>query len=79
VIAQVAMTHAFGAVEAATGGIIAQITVITALSLGYFLDAEPLGRLSLAGAALTILGVSLAARVSAKTIPGEGVFHLKNP
>jgi drug/metabolite transporter (DMT)-like permease len=71
VIAQVLMTHALGAVEAATGGIIAQITVITALSLGYFFDDEPIARLSLAGAALTILGVSLAARVSARTLPGR--------
>ncbi len=78
VIAQVAMTHALGAVEAATGGIIAQITVITALSLGFFLDDEPLTKLSFVGAALTTLGVSLAARVSAKTIPARREFPMKN-
>ncbi len=72
VVAQVIMTHALGAVEAATGGIIAQITVITALSLGYLLDDEPFAGLSIVGGTLTILGVSLAARVSAKTIPTRG-------
>jgi drug/metabolite transporter (DMT)-like permease len=71
VIAQVIMTHALGAVEAAVSGIIAQITVVTALSLGYFLDDEPLTRMSIVGAILTLSGVSLAANVSAKTVPGH--------
>jgi drug/metabolite transporter (DMT)-like permease len=73
VVAQVLMTHALGAVEAALSGIIAQITVITALGLGTFLDHEPLGTMSVIGAALTLIGVSLAAHVSARTIPLERV------
>jgi drug/metabolite transporter (DMT)-like permease len=69
VVAQVIMTHALGAVEAAVSGIIAQITVATAISLGYFLDDEPLTGMSFVGALLTLAGVSLAANVSAKTLP----------
>jgi drug/metabolite transporter (DMT)-like permease len=66
VAAQVLMTYALGAVEAALSGIIAQIAVIAALALGYFLDGEPLTAISFAGAVLTLGGVSLAAHVSAK-------------
>lgn len=73
VVAQVLMTHALGAVEAALSGIIAQITVVTAMALGHFLDHEPLTAVSLVGAVLTLGGVSLAAHVSARTIPLERV------
>lgn len=64
--AQIIMTHALGAVEAATSGIIGQLTVITAMSLGHFVDAEPLTGLSAAGAVLTVVGVTLAARIGAR-------------
>lgn len=67
VVAQVLMTHALGAVEAATGGIIGQVTVITAMLLGHWVDGEPLTAVSGAGAILTLGGVSLAARVSSRT------------
>ena len=66
VVAQVLMTHALGGVEAATSGIIAQITVIMSLLLGHFLDGEPLGRLAAGGAALTLVGVSWAAWTAAR-------------
>lgn len=67
VVAQILMTHAFGALPAATGGIIQQLTVGTALFLGVLVDNEPLTGLSAAGVLLTLGGVSLAARVSATT------------
>jgi drug/metabolite transporter (DMT)-like permease len=63
VIAQVLMTHALGAVEAATAGILSQLTVVLTLAIGHYADGEPLTLLSLVGAALTLLGVSLAARI----------------
>jgi drug/metabolite transporter (DMT)-like permease len=78
VIAQVLMTYALGAVEAAVSGIIAQIAVVTAMLLGHFVDAEPLTALSVVGAALTLAGVSLAAHVSARvrgaTVPMKGAI-----
>lgn len=60
---QVLMTHALGVVSAATSGILAQLTVLMAIGLGYFVDKDPLTWLSLLGAVLTLVGVSLAARV----------------
>lgn len=62
VVAQVLMTHALGAIEAATSGIISQLTVITALAMGHWLDDEPVTALALVGALLVIAGVSAAAR-----------------
>jgi len=56
---QLLMTHALIAVEASTAGIISQITVVTAMALGHFLDGEPFREVSLVGAALTVAGVSL--------------------
>jgi drug/metabolite transporter (DMT)-like permease len=67
VAAQMFMTHAFGVVEAATGGIVQQLTVITAITLGMAVDGERLGPLAAVGAALTLGGVSLAARVRSTT------------
>jgi drug/metabolite transporter (DMT)-like permease len=57
---QVLMTHALATVDAATAGIISLLTVVTALALGMLLDREPLTPLSLAGAALTLVGVGVA-------------------
>jgi drug/metabolite transporter (DMT)-like permease len=61
--AQVLMTHALGAVEAASAGIIGQLTVVTALLLGHVLDGEPFTGLSIVGATLTIAGVATATAV----------------
>ncbi|MSP15701.1 MAG: DMT family transporter [Myxococcales bacterium] len=66
-LAQLLVTRALGHHAAATGGIISQLTVITALGLGTLIDNEPFGPLSLVGAIATLVGVSLAARVSTRT------------
>ena len=62
VVAQVLMTHALGVVRATTSGTIGQLTVVTTLTLGHFVDGEPLSAVAAAGAALTIAGTSLASR-----------------
>ncbi|HEY3355991.1 MAG TPA: DMT family transporter [Polyangia bacterium] len=58
---QILMTYALAFVQAALSGVIQQLTVVTALALGYFALGEPLGLQSLAGAALTMAGVGWAA------------------
>jgi drug/metabolite transporter (DMT)-like permease len=62
--AQILMTHALAAVEAATAGIVSQLTVVTALLLGSILDGEPFSRVSIVGAVLTLAGVSVVSLVS---------------
>ena len=62
-IGQVLMTHALAAVDAATAGIISQLTVVTAMTLGVVIDGEAFGSLSLLGAALTVAGVAAASGV----------------
>jgi drug/metabolite transporter (DMT)-like permease len=61
VIAQLLMTHALRYVHAAVGGIIAQLTPVTSLALGWVLFDERIGGLALAGASLTLAGVSVGA------------------
>lgn len=61
--AQLLMTHALGAVDAASAGIIGQLTVVTALALGHTFDGEPFTALSMLGALLTIAGVATATAV----------------
>jgi drug/metabolite transporter (DMT)-like permease len=61
--AQMLMTHALGAVDAATAGIVGQLTVVTAMVLGVALDGEPFTAMSLAGAALTLAGVAAASAI----------------
>jgi drug/metabolite transporter (DMT)-like permease len=56
---QLLMTHALGSVDAATSGIISQLTPLVALLLGHFLDGEPFAALSLVGGVLTLIGVSV--------------------
>ncbi len=58
---QILMTHALLAVTAATAGVIQQVTVVAALALGHVVDGDPLSALSLFGAVLTVVGVSVAA------------------
>jgi drug/metabolite transporter (DMT)-like permease len=60
---QMLMTHALGVVSAATSGILAQLTVLIALSLGHLVDRDPVTKLSALGALLTLAGISLAARL----------------
>ena len=60
-IAQLLMAYSLRYVKAAVGGILLQLTPVAALALGYFLYAEPMPLLSLAGAAVTVGGVSAGA------------------
>jgi drug/metabolite transporter (DMT)-like permease len=62
-VGQLFLTHALGAVDAATSGVISQMTVITAMVLGCTLDGEPFGRVSLAGVVLTLAGVTVSTGV----------------
>jgi drug/metabolite transporter (DMT)-like permease len=73
--AQLLMTHALVAVEAATAGVIAQLAVVVATALGTVLDADPLTAVALFGAALTLIGVSLvSAQPSMRVVPtGDAV------
>jgi len=66
-VAQLFMTHALGAVEAAVTGIINELAVVTSIGLGSTLDHEPLPAIAAVGAAVTLVGVTWAARVSART------------
>ena len=69
VAGQVLMTHALGFVQAALSGIIQQLTVVLTLAGGYCFLGEPLGLVSLVGAALTIAGVTWAARLAQRAEP----------
>jgi drug/metabolite transporter (DMT)-like permease len=71
-VAQLLLTHALATVEAASAGIISQLTVVTALALGHFMDGEPFGLLSVVGGALTLAGVSL---VSAAPAMRSNISH----
>ena len=55
------MTHAFRYVRAAVGGIIAQLTPVTSMGLGWMMFRDRIAGLALAGAALTLAGVSVGA------------------
>jgi drug/metabolite transporter (DMT)-like permease len=63
-VAQLLMTYALRWVRAAVAGVIAQLTPVTALLLGWWLFGEILAGLALFGAALTLLGVGLGACVA---------------
>jgi drug/metabolite transporter (DMT)-like permease len=64
-VAQLLMTHALRYVRAAVGGVIAQLTPVASLALGWLLFEERIGGLALAGAALTLAGVSLGTFLAA--------------
>jgi len=61
VIGQLLMTHALRYVRAAVGGIIAQLTPVTSMGLGWMMFRDRIAGLALAGAALTLAGVSVGA------------------
>ena len=65
VVGQLLMTHALRYVRAAVGGIIAQLTPVTSLAFGWVLFGDRIGGLALAGAALTLAGVSVGAYLAA--------------
>jgi drug/metabolite transporter (DMT)-like permease len=66
-VAQMLMTHALGVVKAATSGVIAQLTVVTALGLGHFLNGDPISLVSAVGSLLTLVGVSAATYMVGRT------------
>jgi drug/metabolite transporter (DMT)-like permease len=59
VLGQLLMTHALRYVRAAVGGVIAQLTPVTSLALGWLVLGDRIGGMALAGAALTLVGVSV--------------------
>jgi drug/metabolite transporter (DMT)-like permease len=61
VVGQLLMTHALRYVRAAVGGVIAQLTPVTSLAIGWGLFDDRIGLLAAAGAALTLAGVSVGA------------------
>lgn len=65
VAAQVLMTYALRWVRAALAGVIAQLTPVFCLALGWLLFDERLGPLGLFGAGITLVGVCLGASLAA--------------
>jgi drug/metabolite transporter (DMT)-like permease len=61
VVGQLLMTHALRYVRAAVGGIIAQLTPVTSLALGWIMFRDRIGGLAFAGTLLTLAGVSVGA------------------
>ena len=65
VVGQLLMTYALRYVRAAVGGIIAQLTPVTSLALGWAIFGDRIGGLALAGAVLTLVGVSVGGYLAA--------------
>jgi drug/metabolite transporter (DMT)-like permease len=65
VVGQLLMTYALRYVRAAVGGIIAQLTPVTSLALGWAILGDRIGGLALAGAVLTLAGVSVGGYLAA--------------
>jgi len=61
VVGQLLMTHSLRYVRAAVGGVIIQLTPVTSLALGWVILGDRIGGLAIAGAALTLAGVSVGA------------------
>jgi drug/metabolite transporter (DMT)-like permease len=71
VIAQLLMTYALRYVRAALGGVIAQLTPVGSMALGWLLLDERIGGLALVGAALTLAGVTLGTYLASAREPDE--------
>ena len=73
VVAQILMTTALKWVDAPTYGVVSQLSVVLAFALGIGFLQERLPPLSVAGSALTIAGVALAAwpRATSSTSPAS--------
>jgi drug/metabolite transporter (DMT)-like permease len=70
--AQLALTYALRYVRASLAGILSQLTPITALLLGWLLYGERIGGRSLAGAAVTLVGITWGAWLAAEPEPIGG-------
>jgi drug/metabolite transporter (DMT)-like permease len=64
-MAQLLMTHALRYVRAAVAGVIAQLTPAVSMLLGWLFFGERLGGLAVAGATLTLVGVSVGTYLAA--------------
>jgi drug/metabolite transporter (DMT)-like permease len=73
VAAQLLMTYALRFVRAAVAGVIAQFTPVAALAMGWIFLGETIAGRALAGAALTLLGVSWGAFLASndEAVPAE--------
>jgi len=69
VAAQLLMTYALRFVRAAVAGIIAQLTPVAALAMGWLFLGEAVAALALFGAGLTLVGVSWGAFLAATPEP----------
>lgn len=65
-VAQLLMTFSLRFVRVAVGGVIAQLTPAAAMALGWIVLHEHIGHLALAGASLTLIGVSLGTALAAR-------------
>jgi drug/metabolite transporter (DMT)-like permease len=71
VAAQLLMTYALRYVRAAVAGIMAQLTPVAAMVLGWLFLDEKMAGLALLGAALTVVGVSWGAYLASSPVPAE--------
>jgi drug/metabolite transporter (DMT)-like permease len=71
VAAQLLMTYALRYVRAAVAGIMAQLTPVAAMALGWLFLGERMGGFALLGAALTVAGVSWGAYLAKDPAPAE--------
>lgn len=71
--AQILMTHAYRWIEAMVAGVVSQLGVVVAMTLGAIFLQEFLTPTALAGTALTILGVTLVIGLTTRREPGAAV------
>jgi drug/metabolite transporter (DMT)-like permease len=69
VAAQLLMTYALRFVRAAVAGVLAQLTPVAAMAMGWLFFHESIGHVAAAGAALTLLGVCWGAYLAASPEP----------
>jgi drug/metabolite transporter (DMT)-like permease len=69
VVAQLLMTYALRYVRAAVAGVIAQLTPVASIALGWALFGERPAALALAGAAVTLAGVTVGTSFGAARAP----------
>jgi drug/metabolite transporter (DMT)-like permease len=69
VVAQLLMTYALRFVRAAVAGVIAQLTPVAAMAMGWFLFDDAIVGKALLGAAITLAGVSWGAYLASDAEP----------
>jgi drug/metabolite transporter (DMT)-like permease len=63
---QILMTHALGTIPTSLSVTISQLTVLSAIFLGFFFDHDPLTWTMLAGAVLILVGIVTASRIQTR-------------